>query len=453
MVRSDEGSASDRAKARLSSAFREEERSGLMIAALVRAMILFAAAFYLALQSSLTGLPFWGLLGSVLSLAMLGLLQYLLPRFGINPPWQKFLFMALDCATMAMIFMTELSRLGTNVPPGMIIRDGGILFFSVFLVQAAFSFSPSLVLWTGGCVIAAWTAVMLDAVYDPRTTAEWWTPSLEQIPLYLQKYSNPAYLPISKWFFDVFCTGLVAIGLSFAVARQRRLVVAMAENARARANLARYFSPMLVDAMAARDDPFGQVRRQHAAVLFADLRDFTTFAEANTPERAMELLREYHAITEDEVFAAGGTLDNIMGDGLMATFGVPEPTGDDAARALACARSMLVALDRWNAERRRAGEPMVRYGIGIHCGPVVLGDVGSERSSAFVVVGDTVNTASRLQALTKELGVRLAVSAQILQAIERDPTPKPAKLIEDLHALGEQRLRGREGAVEVHVLA
>lgn len=129
---------------------------------------------------------------------MLGLLQYLLPRFGINPPWQKFLIMALDRAAMATIFMTELSRLGTNVPPGMIIRDGGIPFFSVFLVQAAFSFSPPLVRWTGGCIIAAWTAVMLDAVYDPRPSAEWWTPGLEQISFYLQKYSNPAYLPISK---------------------------------------------------------------------------------------------------------------------------------------------------------------------------------------------------------------------------------------------------------------
>lgn len=119
----------------------------------------------------------------------------------------------------------------------------------------------------------------------------------------------------------------------------------------------------------------------------------------------MHLLREFHARMESIVFADGGTLDKFIGDALLVTFGVPDPASDDALRAIACTEAMLAEIERWNDERARNGQD-VEIGVGLHHGPVVLSDIDSERSMAFTVVGDTVNTTSRGRDARMNAGVR-----------------------------------------------
>lgn len=443
--------ADNPAELRLERAFRQEERAGLMLAALVRTAILLCATLYFAVSSNLTGYSYFSLVGTILGLSLLGLLQFEFLRRDIGSPWIKYVFLAVDCAYLAFMFAADLGQLETRVPPAYIIREGSILFFYVFLAQAAFSFSPRFVIWATFCIVAAWTAVLIDAITDPITIYEFWTPSQNEIGLYFQKYANPAYLPLSKWTIDVFFLTLVGLGLSVAVARSRRLVAASSAAERARANLARYFSPKLVDTLAARDAPFGQVRRQNAAVLFVDIRGFTAYAEATAPEDVIELLRAFHGRMEAEVFDAGGSLDNIMGDGLLATFGVPDASENDASRALLCARHMLKALDRWNKERAERGEHEVSVGIGLHYGPVVVGEIGSARSSAFAVIGDTVNTASRLQTLAKGLGGRLVVSGTLIEAMRQEIGPDAEHMLHGLKSEGARALKGREREVEIWV--
>src|SRR5690606_33509576 len=104
---------------------------------------------------------------------------------------------------------------------------------------------------------------------------------------------------------------------------------------RARANLARYFSPNLVDALSERDEPFGPVRRQSVAVLFADIAGFTRMSETRSPEDVFAMLRGFHARMAAEVFRWQGTLDNFIGDAVFATFGTPEAGTHDASNALA----------------------------------------------------------------------------------------------------------------------
>ncbi len=161
----------------------------------------------------------------------------------------------------------------------------------------------------------------------------------------------------------------------------------------------------------------------------------------------------FHAILQNEVFAAQGTLDKTMGDGLMATFGIPVASGADPGRALRCARAMLRAMDKWNGEREAIGLPAIRIGIGIHYGPVVSGNVGSEQRLAFEVIGDTVNTASRLQNLSKELGVRLAVSAEIIAAATREHNEPAESVTEGFKSEGDVTLRGRDAPIAVYSMA
>jgi adenylate cyclase len=218
---------------------------------------------------------------------------------------------------------------------------------------------------------------------------------------------------------------------------------------RARHNLSRYFSPNLVEMLADRDEPLGAVRRQTVAVLFADIVGFTSMAEGMTPEAVVAMLREYHERMTAQIFACGGTVDKYIGDEIFAVFGLPEPGAADAANSLKCADGMLAAIDAWNKDRRARGEPPLSIGIGLNYGPAVLGDVGSEHSFSFTVIGDTVNTASRLQALTRSLETPLVVGDALVCAVKTGSPEAAAAWAGQLQDRGEQALRGRAGTVRI----
>jgi adenylate cyclase len=236
-----------------------------------------------------------------------------------------------------------------------------------------------------------------------------------------------------------------------AIGKLREIEGQRAAAERARNNLSRYFSPNLVEMLAARDEPLGAVRRQTVAVLFADIVGFTSMAEQMMPEAVVRMLREYHERMTALIFACGGTIDKYIGDEIFAVFGVPEATVEDAANALKCADMMLMALECWNEERETRGEPRLAIGIGLNYGPAVLGDVGSEHSFSFTVIGDTVNTASRLQRLTRSLETPLVVGNALVEAVNSGGSNNAAALASQLHDRGEQALRGRSGAVKIWI--
>ena len=218
---------------------------------------------------------------------------------------------------------------------------------------------------------------------------------------------------------------------------------------RARNNLSRYFSPNIVELLAARDEPLGAGRRETVAVLFVDIVGFTRIAEMMAPEDVLALLREFHSRMTAQIFASGGTVDQYMGDGILAVFGVPAASSDDPANALNCAEMMLHALECWNDEREGRGEAGLDIGIGLNFGPVVVGDVGSEQSMSFAVIGDTVNTAARLQALSRSLGTPLVVGDPVVRATRALSPEIAADCIGQLEDRGEYNLRGRASPVRV----
>jgi adenylate cyclase len=231
------------------------------------------------------------------------------------------------------------------------------------------------------------------------------------------------------------------------IAKLREIERLRAAAERARTNLSRYFSPNIVEMLAARDEPLGTVRRQTVAVLFVDIVGFTRMAETMAPEAVVTLLREFHERMTAQIFTCGGTVEKYIGDAIFAVFGVPTPSENDAANALTCAELMLAALDQWNDERQKRGEPPLSIGIGLNYGPAVLGDVGSEHSMSFTVIGDTVNTASRLQALTRSLGTSLVVGDALVNAAKA--AGGPVDPLDRLCDQGEQSLRGRVGTIRV----
>src|SRR3989440_1251998 len=148
------------------------------------------------------------------------------------------------------------------------------------------------------------------------------------------------------------------------IGRVREIERQRAAAERARANLARYFSPNLVTMLADRDEPLGPVRREMVAGLFLDIVGFTRMAEHLPPEAAVTLLRQFHDRMSSENFSSCGTVEKYIGDAIFAVFGLPNAGPSDAANALRCAEGMLSALDGWNRDRAQGGEAPVAIGIG-----------------------------------------------------------------------------------------
>lgn len=232
------------------------------------------------------------------------------------------------------------------------------------------------------------------------------------------------------------------------IAKVREMDRLRAAAERARNNLSRYFSPNIVELLAAQDEPLGAVRRQTVAVLFVDIVGFTHMAERLTPEAVVTMLRQFHERMTAQIFACGGTVEKYIGDAIFAVFGLPDSAPGDALNALRCAEMMIAALADWNIERTRHDQPLA-IGIGLNYGPAVIGDVGSAQSFSFTVIGDTVNTASRLQGLTRTFATPLVVGDALIAAVAALPAGKAAELLGTLEDQGEQTLRGRAGAVRV----
>jgi adenylate cyclase len=221
------------------------------------------------------------------------------------------------------------------------------------------------------------------------------------------------------------------------------------ERDRVRDMFARFLPEPMVDEVLSRahgDLRLGGVRVV-STVLFADLRSFTTFAERTAPHEVIAVLNRYLGEMSDAVLDNGGTLVAFLGDGLMAVFGAPVECDDHADRAVAAAREMLrVRLPRFNDWAREQGYgDGFRMGIGISSGPAMSGNVGSERRLEYTAIGDTVNTASRIESLTKELGHPVLVSQSTI-----DLLTAPAA---DLVYVNEVTVRGRSKPTRIWSLA
>jgi len=237
---------------------------------------------------------------------------------------------------------------------------------------------------------------------------------------------------------------LLALVLSAIAALAVHLVLGAMERERVRDLFARFVPHDVVDEVLARTDGLrlGGVQRD-ATVMFTDLRGFTSFAESLTPDRVIEVLNRYLSEMSDAILSHRGTLVSYMGDGIFAVFGAPLEEPHHASYALACAQEMLaVRLPRFNAWLREEGlSDGFRMGIGLNSGHVMSGNVGSEQRVEYAAVGDTTNSASRLESLTKGTPHQLFFSETTKNGLEAEP---PGLLF-----VQEVQLRGRVGTIGV----
>jgi adenylate cyclase len=422
------------------AALADSKREGLWLAVRARWVALAVIALTLPIMN-----PHWEVIYYIVSLglfAVIGWAQLKVGKAGVSRP--ELFLMFCDLALLTFIAVVPNPWSPGGWPIGMQFRFNTFIYFFVLLATAPLAYSWRTVIAMGTWTAALWAVGVGWVWLQPETHAALAERVRAAVGSDVRMFAliDPTAVHIAARFQEIVVFLIVAVTLAVAVRRSNALLVSHAGIERERTNLARYFSPNVVEQLSKNDEPLKQVRTENVAVLFADIVGFTAYADGRNPAEVIGTLRRFHERTEREIFRHEGTLDKYLGDGLMATFGTPFPGASDAGNALRCAQTMLGAIDDLNRERRHRGEPPIRISIGLHYGQVVLGDIGLNRLE-FAVIGTTVNAASRLESLTREFGCAIIASDDLVQRARAETSSSDADFTH-LVAQPPQAIRGLE---------
>jgi adenylate cyclase len=218
----------------------------------------------------------------------------------------------------------------------------------------------------------------------------------------------------------------------------------LAERDQVRDLLGKVVSPAVAAELLRKDVTLGGEERE-VTVLFSDVRSFTTMCEALPPQEVLGTLNRYFTRMSAIVEAHGGVVDKYVGDAIMALFGAPLASPNDADRAMETALEMCEALDELNSQQQVRGYPVIKIGIGINTDVVIAGNMGSQARLNYTVIGDGVNLASRLEGLTKtpEYATRIIISSTTLTKAKGRYQTRP---------LGEVAVKGKQKPTEIYAL-
>ncbi|WP_375769403.1 adenylate/guanylate cyclase domain-containing protein [Archangium gephyra] len=348
----------------------------------------------------------------------------LLLRTGRFRPWMRYASSLVDVSMGTVVALLDLRVNG----PVFALSAGGPALYAVGVAAATPRLQPRLCLFAGLAAAAQLVAV-IHFVLRPAASPEM-----------LATGAYDFYVTLAKAIFLVTMGALGMVASGSMRALLLRLTESAVERERVRGLLGMHVSEQVMEHLLSGRMPEGGERRA-VTVCFTDIRGFTRLAESQPPEETLRLLNLYFGRMCEIVAAHGGLVNKFLGDGMLIVFGAPTHQPDDTRRALAAAREMLAEASRM----REQGEfPGLRIGVGLHRGEAVVGNVGGAQRQEYTVIGDTVNTASRVQDLTKVLGRSLLLTRECREALGEDGAFEP---------LGAHVVKGRVQQLEVFGVA
>jgi class 3 adenylate cyclase len=397
--------------------FLRAEQSGLRLAIIGRTVALVLLGVWLVgtrAKDPTRALDYLLLLSV---LAALGLAHYALIATRFDKRWVKYVFITLDIAIVSALVATRpLYESAADLPAVMTFRAPVFPFYFVILGIAAFSFSPAMVMWTGIAGALGWLAAFRHAASEVEGVRNWseipQNPTAQEI---MAVVLDPNFGGLSARVQEAVSLVVVAVLIAIVMWRARSTLRRQLEAERDRAALSgmfgRFVPQAIVNAMIAGRGALAPVERE-ATVLFADIAGFTGMTERAGAARTVEILNVYFDEATRIIGAHNGIVTQFQGDAVLATFNVPIEDAGHAANAFNAACAILACV----AEREFAGE-RIRVRIGINTGLLVAGNVGGGGRQSYTVHGDTVNLAARLEALCKDHGTSLLVSAATAKAL------------------------------------
>lgn len=294
-------------------------------------------------------------------------------------------------------------------PAAFYLKAPTFAYFFIFIALRTLSFSPGYVLLAGGAAALGWLALLLYALNEPG--------GMSLVTRDFVDYMTAAKILVGGEIDKIVSLILVSALLALAAARSRQLLEQAAAVQAAAAQMVRYFPPEVAEQLIWSDELSkpGQGEAREAAAMFVDLRGFTRLASQVSPGELIALVGEFQRIAVPIVRRHGGAIITYLGDGMMVTFGAARPTRTYAADALRCAGELVDGIGGWIAQSCARGDCTPEMGIGVDVGKVISGTIGDEGKLEYAVLGDPVNRAAKLQAHTKETGVRALATRQALE--------------------------------------
>ena len=419
------------------------ERAGLKLASIGRIAALVLMGIWLIGTRADDPTRAFGYVLVLSIFAALGLAHYALIGTRFDKRWVKYVFITLDIAIISVLVATQpLYPSAAGLPAVMTFRAPVFPFYFVILGVAAFSFSPAMVMWTGIVGALGWLAAFGHVASKVEGVRNWSeippSPTAEQI---MAVVLDPRFGGLNGRIQEAVLLVVVAFLIAVVMWRARSTLKRQLEAERDRTTLSgmfgRFVPPAIVNAMVAGRGALAPVERE-ATVLFADIAGFTGMTERAGAARTVEILNAYFDEVTRIIGEHNGVVTQFQGDAVLATFNVPVEDAQHPRSAFEAARAMLACV----AGREFAGE-RIRVRIGINTGSLVAGNVGGGGRQSYTVHGDAVNLAARLEALCKEHGTALLISAST------------AKALPDAHllAVGDISVRGFAEPVRVFSIA
>jgi class 3 adenylate cyclase len=349
--------------------------------------------------------------------AALGLAHYALIGTRFDKRWVKYAFITVDIGIVSALIATQpLFPSAPDLPQAMMFRSPVFPFYFIILGIAAFSFSPGMVLWTGLAGALGWLGAFLHSTGGLDGSLNWRAiparPTAEEV---MAVVLDPNFGGLSARIQESVALVVVAVLIAIVMWRARSTLRRQLEAERDHAALSgmfgRFVPQAIVNAMIAGGGALAPVQRE-ATVLFADIAGFTEMTERAGAARTVEILNTYFDEVTRIIGTHNGVVTQFQGDAVLATFNVPVEDSGHARNAFETARAILACV----AEREFAGE-RIRVRVGLNTGPLVAGNVGGGGRQSYTVHGNTVNLAARLEALCKEHGTSLLLSATTARAL------------------------------------
>lgn len=362
------------------------------------------------------------------ALVSIALAIFSLKRF-FNP-WMSLVFTAIDGISLALLvgFVLRITGSPMNFHGAV---PGFVFIFSILILSTMrYTIGPTLVAFAS--FSATW--ILFSNISGDGGLAVDFSPNPN---FFFGSVQNAA-----RWGF----LGIATILCLLAVTRRRKTLEAAILGANKSANLSRYLPDRVANVVAEQGiDALASGQQQNATVMFVDIRGFTGISEQLKPAELSALLSEFRSIISTEVDAHSGIIDKFIGDAVMAVFGVPDEQDGSEVNGLNCATSILDKMKFWNDQRRRTVRSEIHVTIGVHCGEVFAGAVGTKDRMEFTVLGDTVNVAARLQEAAKSTKSGLVVSQSLLKKSGYHPFENQKWV-----ALNMSSVRGRVGKTSLY---
>lgn len=364
--------------------------------------------------------------GTVGAYLLLGVITYVLSRRGLMRIWMIWITATADALFIVLSVWTSMQNTG-------LMGDAVFLMPSIWLVPIVLSFA----VLRANPAVTAYTVALLTAGVGLLISVE-----AGQLP---QTETSAVWMFLSPPpnLMRLVMIALAGLLLYVAARRTRRLLRNSIGAALRTANLTRYLPRQLAPRLA--EGGLEQLRKGHrhaAGILFIDMRGFTTWAETRTPQEVTALMSAYRdriALVADR---HGGLIDKFVGDAAMIVFEAEESPSVAARNCVACAMALIQSMETWSQERHDRGEPPIRVGVGAHWGDVFSGVVGHSARLEYSVFGDTVNTAARLEQMTKTADMAVVLSGALLDAAGEETRA--------WESLGDVSLRGKSHGLTLY---